>query len=558
VRASSILEAVAAAGIHVMVDGDELVLEASHTPSLALIDAMRSHKAEIVALIRAGGEHPSSSALLRRLGVEVVLIEDEETAEREISALVAQSEVIGLDIETAARPEHSNNVEAALDPLKAEIRLLQLASETKALVIDLRRVLLSSPSLRAGWGRTLVGHNLSFDLKMLAAGGVDLGAATIIDTILLSGLFLRGEDDRSRQGSRRPSLAVAAKEALGVELPKDLQTSDWSNDVLSDEQIAYAALDAVIARRLLSHFGPDVEAQRLAADGLTLADRLNRAVLPIARMELAGVQLDAGALAKLDADWNTRAGRLREEIRDIFGVENPSSAPQLAAWLTPELHRLGLHGRWPRTSAGQLSTRAKHLKRLIGLVQGVELFIELSAVQQLASKFGQKLLNRVATDGRLRANFQIAGAKSGRFTSSRPNLQNIPRAREVRSAFVAARGCSLVCADYSQLELRVMAAIAGDPVMTEAYREGRDLHSITAAGMLGVDPEEFDRANPTHAEARKKAKAINFGIIFGCGAEGLQEFARDAYDVTLSVKEAAEMIRRFLTTYRGVARWMER
>lgn len=221
-----------------------------------------------------------------------------------------------------------------------------------------------------------------------------------------------------------------------------------------------------------------------------------------------------------------------------------------------QMRGLGKDREWPRTPARKLSTQAKHLKRLIGELPGVELFVELPRVQQLASNFGQKLIDRTGSDGRLHGNFQLAGAKTGRFTGSKPNLQNVPRAREIRSVFVAAPGCSLICADYSQLELRVMAAISGDPVMTEAYREGRDLHATTAAAMLGIGVEQFDTANPAHADARKKAKAINFGIIFGSGANGLREFARDAYDILLTVEEASAMIRRFLTTYGGVAGWM--
>jgi DNA polymerase-1 len=519
---------------------------------------MRRYKPEIIALLRsAEKEQESSSDLSRRLGVEVVLVGDEATAEREIAALLAQAAVIGLDIETTPRREHLADAEAALDPLKAEVRLLQIATESKALVLDLRKVHLSSPALMPIWRGALVGHNLSFDIKMLMANGVDFGDTEIIDTILLSGLFLRGEPDNRREGTRRPSLAIVVKEAIGVTPPKQMQQSDWGRDELTGEQIAYAALDAVMARRLRTHFQSELENQRSAPDGVTLSTRLNKAILPIARMELAGVLLDTEALARLDAGWRFETARLRKEITTRFGVENPRSALQVEAWLRRELCRLGKDREWPRTQAKKLSTQAEHLKRLIGELPGVELFVELPRVQQLASNFGQKLLDRVGSDGRLHGCFQLAGAKSGRFTSSKPNLQNIPRAQELRSAFIAAPGCSLVCADYSQLELRVMAAISGDPVMTEAYREGRDLHAITAARMLGVAIEEFDPANPAHADARKKAKAVNFGIIFGSGANGLREFARDAYGVMLTAQEANDMIRRFLRAYKGVGNWMD-
>ena len=179
-----------------------------------------------------------------------------------------------------------------------------------------------------------------------------------------------------------------------------------------------------------------------------------------------------------------------------------------------------------------------------------------SELAQLSSNFGDKLINRISShSGRLHGSFMIAMAKSGRFSSSNPNLQNIPKSKAMRSVFIAAPGKTLVVADYSQLELRVMAEIAKDKTMTEAYRNGLDLHAVTAAGMLGLKPREFDRENPAHKEARQKAKAVNFGVIFGSGPNGLREFARDAYNLQMSTDEARRVIDGFLATYPGVARW---
>ena len=115
----------------------------------------------------------------------------------------------------------------------------------------------------------------------------------------------------------------------------------------------------------------------------------------------------------------------------------------------------------------------------------------------------------------------------------------------------------LVVADYSQLELRVMAEIANDEVMKGAYRKGLDLHAVTGAGMLGIPIEEFDAANPVHKQARQKAKAVNFGVIFGSGPTGLREFARDAYGLEMTVDEAQSVIDGFLRTYPAVARWQQ-
>ena len=134
-------------------------------------------------------------------------------------------------------------------------------------------------------------------------------------------------------------------------------------------------------------------------------------------------------------------------------------------------------------------------------------------------------------------------------------MQNIPRDEAIRSVFVAAPGQQLVVADYSQLELRVMAQIANDPVMTDACRKGMDLHAVTAAAMLGMKPDEFDPERPEHKDVRQKAKAVNFAVIYGSGPSGLKEFARDEFNLQITVEEAGTWIDRFLATYPGVARW---
>jgi DNA polymerase I-like protein with 3'-5' exonuclease and polymerase domains len=158
----------------------------------------------------------------------------------------------------------------------------------------------------------------------------------------------------------------------------------------------------------------------------------------------------------------------------------------------------------------------------------------------------------------LHGNFLIAGAKTGRFSSSNPNMQNIPRDEALRSAFVASPGRpgrQLVGADYSQLDLQVLADAANDPVMTDAYRRGVDLHAVTAAAMLGIKPHEFEPERPEHRDARQRAKVVNFGPIYGSGPLGLKESARDKFDLQITLEEARAWINRFLATYPGVARW---
>jgi DNA polymerase I len=411
------------------------------------------------------------------------------------------------------------------------------------------------------WRCKMIGHNLSFDAKMLVANGVHLADENLVDTILMAGLALRGVEDARREGSRRPSLAVAVKEALGTDLPKTSQLSPWWRDRLTQEQLAYAALDAVFALKLEAALTQRIATLSKGPDGKTMQGRLCEAVGPVVRMELAGITLDSKALVKQVNAWDRELTTLKDEIAKL-GISNPSSARQVARWLSGELARLdatnatNLASNWPRTPSGSLSTTAKHLRRLADQTPTAALLIRFSQLEQLRSNFGDKLLDRVnPKTGRLHGSFQLAKAKSGRFSSSNPNMQNIPRSESFRSVFVAPPGRQLVVADYSQLELRVMAHIANDGVMTEAYRKGLDLHAVTAAGMLGLKPGEFDPEQLAHKEARQKAKAVNFGVIFGSGPSGLREFAGDAYNLQITMKEARAVIDRFLATYPGVARW---
>jgi DNA polymerase I-like protein with 3'-5' exonuclease and polymerase domains len=524
-----------------------------------------------------------SLELLTKLNVEPVYLNTEERAAAEVQRLCKLATAVGIDVETAPRSaflpvtwpiavtkdgrrskmQVAMDTSAALDPFRAEVRLLQVAAEIEgrmmALVIDLRQVPLGSAALAPLWQCTLVGHNLSFDVKMLAANGVQIADANLVDTILMAGLVLRGVEDERREGSRRPSLADAVHEALGLILPKTSQLAPWWRAELSQEQIAYAALDAVFALKLADELTLRISALGNGSKGNNLQHRLCAAVGPVARMELAGVTLDRGGLSRQIHSWKQELVNLRAKL-GALGIANPSSAREVATWLRRELERLDATklASWPRTTRGNLSTRAKHLQQLAHDLPGALLLVQFSHLEQLRSNFGDKLLNRVNPQtGRLHGSFQIAGAKTGRFSSSNPNLQNIPKLESIRSVFVAAPGKQLVVADYSQLELRVMAHISNDPVMTEAYRNGRDLHAITAASMLGVELDDFDVNRPVHKEARQKAKAVNFGIIYGSGPSGIKEFAQDAYNLQITVQEARAVIHRFLTTYRGVARWQQ-
>jgi DNA polymerase I len=582
-----LLKAVTAAGVSFFESVADGSLLAEGLDQLApdLQQALRSKWDSICSeLIPAIGGRASID-LLANLGIDLVTVDNELLAAEKVASLCGSAQTVGLDIETAPRAEflpaqwpikitkegqrsklqNTINTAAALDPFRAEVRLLQVAAETGgrtiALVFDLRRVPLRSAALTPLWHCKHVGHNLSFDAKMLLANGVEIPDENLLDTMLMSGLVLRGVPDMRREGLRRPSLVEVLKEALGLELPKYSQLSPWWRDRLTEEQIAYAALDAVMPLRLAAALQPQLDTLPTGPEGKRLVERLCRAVMPVARMELAGVSLDRDELAKQVDAWSQELGAVSAQIAKL-GIVNPSSAAQIAAWLRSELQRLDdangtdLLSTWPRTGGGALSTKTKHLRRVVEALPETAILVRYSELAQLQSNFGDKLINRISSHtGRLHGNFLIAMAKSGRFSSSSPNLQNIPKSKAMRAVFVAGPGKILVVADYSQLELRVMAEIAKDQNMTEAYRNGLDLHAVTVAGMLGLKPEEFDSGNPIHKEARQKAKAVNFGVIYGSGPSGLREFTRDAYGLKMSTEEARSVIDRFFLSYPGVARW---
>ena len=567
------------------VSDGELIVEGLDRFAPADRQKLEEARSGIHHLLLPNSTSTASIDLLTKLGIELVHVDNEQRAVAEVQRICAAASAIGLDIETAPLPQYlpkawpiavtkdgrrsklqpKMDTSPGLDPFRAEIRLLQIAAEidgkTAVIVIDLRHVPLNSPALAPLWRCKLIGHNLSFDAKMLIANGVHIADENLADTILMAGLALRGVEDTRREGSRRPSLADAVREALGIELPKTSQLSPWWRDRLTPEQIAYAALDAVFALKLEAVLRAQVAELSDGPDGKTLCDRLFEALGPVARMELAGITVDREALTKQVAAWDQELTTLQDEITKL-GVANPSSARQVAAWLEGALIQLdaanstNLASNWPRTPSGCLSTKAKHIGRLIDDVPGAALLVRFSQLEQLRSNFGDKLLNAINPQtGRLHGSFQLAKAKSGRFSSSNPNMQNIPKSETVRAVFVAAPGKQLVVADYSQLELRVMAFIANDEVMTESYRNGRDLHAVTAAGMLGLKSDQFNPEDPAHKDARQKAKAVNFGVIYGSGAAGLREFARDAYNLKMTIEEARTFIGSFLATFRGVARW---
>ena len=476
---------------------------------------------------------PTATAiqLLHSVGVAVEYLTDPAQAEVVLKELLTSSTVLGLDIETAKLDPWQEHPGAGLDPHLSRIRLVQVATADRVVVFDLDRIPLAV--LQPLWTHRLVAHNALFELKHLLYAGVN-------PTRLHCSLLM----DRVLSGSRR-SLADVVGEYLQWVLDKTLQVSDWATPNLSSDQIAYAALDAVAVFRLypLLMAGLEGRRQKEAYHLLLKAQR------PVAQMELAGCPFDVASHHTLYQQWQQDQAAALLLLQAALGPGvSPTSPKQLAQWLTANLppERLAT---WPKSPKGQLKTGAEALALADDLVM-VQPLLTHKTVSKLLSSYGAKFIRWISpVTGRIHASFLIANAQSGRFSCNRPNLQQLPRDSTFRQLVKAGPGRQLVVADYSQVELRVAALVAGDAGMLTAYREGQDLHRKTAAAVLGIPPDQVSKAQ------RQMAKAVNFGLLFGQGAKGLQAYARTSYGVSMTLAEAEAAQRAFFTTYPQLRRW---
>lgn len=265
----------------------------------------------------------------------------------------------------------------------------------------------------------------------------------------------------------------------------------------------------------------------------------------LASMELAGFAVDAEGVRRFGDDLQ---GELQKQLASVYaevGFEfNLNSPKQLGEAL---FDRMGLpHGKKTKTG---WSTDAETLENLREQSPVVDTILLYRTYQKLYSTYVEGLLKQVGPDGRIHTNFNQTEARTGRLSSTEPNLQNIPVRTELgsqlRRFFVAPGGCVLADADYSQIELRILASIAGDEAMQEAFRSGMDIHRATAAKVHGLPPEMVT------PQLRSSAKAVNFGIVYGIGAFSLSK------DIGVSVKEAEKFIQNYLDSFPGVRAYME-
>ena len=475
--------------------------------------------------------------------IETIIVDDE----KKLTALVeklADAEVIAFDTETTGT-----------DKMQAELVGISLAVEPGVgyylpvghnegqqldlnVVLDAIRPAMTDPDIPKA------GHNLKYDYVMLERYGLTT-APLGFDTMIAE--WLRDP------ASRNLGLKKLAWVRLGTNMQEIKELIGTGKSQITMAQVAienaapYAALDAEVVLRLI----PELKKDLTEFGAEDLFREMELPLIPIlSEMEMEGIGLDAEFLNTMSVELDARMNELRTEVFQMVGEEfNLNSTQQLSDAL---FNRLGLtppEGT-KKTASGHYSTAASVLEEMRRDYPVVESILEHRELSKLQSTYVEALQGQVNPHtGRVHTSYVQTGSVTGRLASTDPNLQNIPirteLGRKVRQAFVAGPGNVLLGVDYSQVELRVVAHMADDQAMIEAFRSDQDIHATTAGAIYNVPLEEVEK------NMRRHAKAVNFGLIYGMSAFGLTR----STDLTLA--EAEDFVEAYFKSFPGVKVFMD-
>ncbi len=404
-------------------------------------------------------------------------------------------------------------------------------------IINFLKPILEDPSI------IKVGQNIKYDLNILY-NTANINIHPIHDTMLMSfcldaGKHLgHGMDALAKNHLNIDTISYSDVTGKG----KDQLTFDY---VSIDKAKEYAAQDADITFRLYMYFRKRLHEEKMVTFYEVIERNLPRVV---SLMERNGVGIDANYLNKLTELFSNKMKPLQDKVYDLSGEEfNISSPKQLGEIL---FSKLGLKG-GKKGKSGLYSTSAEVLEKLSN--EGNELcqiILEWRALQKLKSTYSEALVNQInLKSNRVHTNFQMTGAMTGRFSSSNPNLQNIPiktdDGRAIRKAFIASNNKKIVAFDYSQIELRVLAEVANIESLIQAFKEGTDIHRLTASQVFQIKKEDVT------TDMSRNAKAINFGIIYVKSAFGL------AKQLNISRTDAKQYIDSYFSQYPGIKKYMD-
>ncbi len=456
------------------------------------------------------------------------LVKRPEDLRRAVEQL-SNRQAIGLDTETTD-----------LDPYLARLRLIQIATTDGVFIIDVNhfangdmrqsealaplRQLLTTPR------PIKIAHNAKFDAKFLKHKlGVDI--IGLFDTLLASQLVSAGDIEE------RHGLEAIAGRYLNEAVDKSERLSNWEFE-LSESQLQYAARDAAVLLPLREKL-----IDRIKSQGLIQCAQLEfECVMPVVDLELAGFYMDKSRwleqLAIVEEKRAEVANELQEMLGEgvaqasLFGPPRANINLDSQQQVTEAMNRLGI----PLPD----STRNWKLQPLAAEYPVVAKLLEYRTMQKALTSYGQNMIEFInPKTGRLHADFRQIGAPTGRFACTNPNIQQVPHASEYRRCFMGYPDRRrLVIADYSQIELRILAEFSGDDGFIKAFNSGADLHRVTAAEVFNVTVDQVTK------EQRDFAKRLNFGVVYGIGAQ------RFSMMTGLSVTEAEDLLRKYFATYR--------
>ena len=448
-----------------------------------------------------------------------------------------QAELVGFSL--ATRPGRAAYV--PLSHRSSEGDLLGGGRAPDQLIPRTRRFPLLAPLL-ADPSVLKIGQSTKYDWLLMHRLGVDI--APFDDTMLMSYVADAGTGGHGMDALAERWLGHAVipfKDVVGS--GKGLVSFDL---VDIERATTYSTEGADLALRLWQVLKP-----RLVANGLvSVYERLERPLVPVlARMEERGVSVDRQMLSRLSGELAQRAAALEDEVYQLAGEKFTIGSPKQLGDIL--FGRMGLPG-GTKTKSGQWSTTAQVLEELAA--EGFELprkIVDWRQLTKLKSTYTDALPGYIHPETkRVHTSYAMAATSTGRLSSNEPNLQNIPirtaEGRKVRTAFIAEKGNKLISADYSQIELRILAHVADIPQLKAAFANGDDIHAMTASEMFGVPVAGMPR------EVRNRAKAINFGIVYGISAFGL------ANQLSIPREEAGAYIKRYFERFPGIRDYMDR
>jgi DNA polymerase I len=427
--------------------------------------------------------------------------------------------VIGLDTETTG-----------LNPLNSRIRLVQIAArDSPILIVDLFKLPPDGKQLiKTFLERDVIKvvHNAKFDYKFLKCEDIDI-SNNIYDTMLAAQLIDAGTK----------AIKFNLKDVLfhytGIELNKEQQLSDWNSPNLTEEQLYYSALDASVLLPLREALNKNLKQYHLTQVALIEF----AAIGAVAQMELNGIYINMEKLKSLQEEYELIKIKLDAELRSYF--PNSDFNINSPVQLKKELASIGITVN---------STNKETLIPLQNKFAPIELLLKYKGTNKLI-QFINKIITEIAEDNRLYSNYFQCGTKTGRFSCTSFNLQQIPKESKIRECFTVADENVLIISDYSQVELRIAGEVANDATIIRAYQNDQDLHTLTASL---VNTKPFSSITKKERDA---AKALNFGLLYGMGSIKFKEYALNKHGVDMSLDEAGNFRAKFFQHYSGLKKW---